>query len=87
MTLAKRFLPLGLSATPPAGGTLGGGVSQTTLAALPIAPAADLLVGSTAAVSAAPGDLWSTRIGFTSALPTVPAGQYIASITYTVIAR
>ena len=82
-----RDLPLGLSATAPAGGTLGGGVSATALTALPIAPAADLLVGSTAAVSANTGDVWSTRVGFTSVLPTVPAGQYTASITYTVIAR
>jgi uncharacterized protein len=81
-----RDLPLGLSATAPPGGTLGG-VSATALTALPIAPAADLLVGSTTSVSANTGDVWSTRIGFTSALPTVPAGQYTASITYTVIAR
>jgi hypothetical protein len=82
-----RDLPLGLAATAPTGGTLGGGVSPTALTAVPVAPAADLLIGSTAAVSAAGGDVWATRIGFTSPLPNVPAGQYAASITYTVIAR
>ncbi|HZU20636.1 MAG TPA: lamin tail domain-containing protein [Gaiellaceae bacterium] len=82
-----RDLPLGLAATAPAGGTLGGGMSSTTLTAVPIAPAPDLLIGSTSAVSAGGGDVWSTRVGFTSALPNVPAGQYTASITYTVIAR
>jgi len=84
---APHDLPLGLAATAPAGGTLGSGVSAGALTAVPIAPAPDLLVGSTAAVSASAGDVWATRIGFTSALPAVPAGQYSASITYTVIAR
>jgi hypothetical protein len=82
-----RDLPLGLSATAPVGGSLGSSVSPTAFTAVPIAPAADLLIGSTTSVSANAGDVWSTRIGFTSALPTVPAGQYTASITYTVIAR
>jgi hypothetical protein len=84
---APRDLPLGLSATAPAGGTLGSGVSSTTLAAIPIPPAADLLIGTTAAAAPAGGDVWATRVGFTSALPTVPAGQYTATVTYTVIAR
>jgi spore coat protein U-like protein len=84
---APRDLPLGLSATAPAGGTLGTGVSSTALAALPVPPAADLLIGSTAAAAASGGDVWATRIGFTSALPAVPAGQYTATVTYTVIAR
>jgi Lamin Tail Domain len=82
-----RDLPLGLAATPPAGGVLESGVSQTTLTSLPIAPAADLVVGSTSAAAASGGDVWATRIGFTSALPAVPAGQYTASVTYTVIAK
>jgi hypothetical protein len=84
---APRDLPLGLSATAPAGGTLGSGVSSTTLAAVPIPPATDLLIGTTAAAAPAGGDVWATRVGFTSALPAVPAGQYTATVTYTVIAR
>jgi lamin tail-like protein len=84
---APRDLPLGLSATAPAGGTLGSGVSSTTLAAIPVPPAADLLVGTTATAAPAGGDVWATKVGFTSALPAVPAGQYTATVTYTVIAR
>jgi spore coat protein U-like protein len=84
---SPRDLPLGLSATAPAGGTLGGGISPSTLAAVPIAPASDLLVGTTAGAAPAGGDVWATKVGFISALPAVPAGQYTATVTYTVIAR
>jgi hypothetical protein len=82
-----RDLPLGLAASAPPGGSLAAGISPTVLAALPIAPAADLTIGSTAAAAAAGGDVWATRIGFTTPLPTVPAGQYTATITYTVVPR
>jgi hypothetical protein len=84
---APRDLPLGLSATAPAGGSLGSGISSTVLAALPIAPAADLTIGSTSTAAPASGDIWATRIGFTAPLPSVPAGQYTATVTYTVIPR
>jgi hypothetical protein len=84
---APRDLPLGLTASAPAGGQLAAGLSPTTPAALPIAPAADLLVGSSTAVSAVAGDVWATGLGFTSALPAVAAGRYTATVTYTVIAR
>jgi hypothetical protein len=57
------------------------------LLALPVAPAADLLVGTTTTVSAAGGDVWPTRIGFTGPLPSVPPGHYAATVTYTAIAR
>ncbi|MGN6798473.1 MAG: lamin tail domain-containing protein, partial [Gaiellaceae bacterium] len=73
---SPRDLPLGLSATAPSGGSLGAGMSSTVLAALPIPPAADLTIGSTSAAAPAGGDVWATRIGFTTALPSVPAGQY-----------
>ncbi|HEU5362212.1 MAG TPA: lamin tail domain-containing protein [Gaiellaceae bacterium] len=86
-SFAPRDLPLGLSATAPTGGTLGSGVSPTTLAAIPVPPAADLLIGTTSAAAPAAGDVWATKVGFTSALPAVPAGQYTATVTYTVIAR
>jgi len=82
-----RDLPLGLSASAPSGGALGAGISPTVLAALPIAPAADLTIGSTSAAAPAGGDIWATKIGFTAPLPSVPAGQYTATVTYTVIPR
>jgi hypothetical protein len=84
---SPRDLPLGLSATAPSGGALGSGISPTVLAALPIAPAADLTIGSTSAAAPASGDVWSTKIGFIGPLPSVPAGQYTATVTYTVIPR
>jgi Lamin Tail Domain len=84
---SPRDLPLGLSATAPSGGVLGAGISPTTLVALPIAPAADLTVGSTSAAAPASGDIWATKIGFIGTLPSVPAGQYTATVTYTVIPR
>jgi hypothetical protein len=57
------------------------------MAAVPIAPAADLLVGTTSAASPAAGDLWDTRLGFVSPLPVVPAGRYTATVTFTAIGR
>jgi hypothetical protein len=86
-SFAPRDLPLGLSASAPTGGTLGSGVSSSTLTAIPVPPATDLLIGTTSAAAPAAGDVWATRVGFTSALPAVPAGQYTAAVTYTVIAR
>jgi hypothetical protein len=84
---SPRDLPLGLSASAPTGGTLAAGISATVLTALPIAPASDLTVGSTSAAAPSSGDIWATKIGFTSALPSVPAGQYTATVTYTVVPR
>lgn len=80
-------LPLGLAATAPAGGQVGPGLGGGTRAAIPIAPAADLLVGQTAGPSAVAGDVWPATIGFTAPLPAVPAGRYTASVTFTVVAR
>jgi hypothetical protein len=84
---SPRDLPLGLSATAPTGGVLGSGVSATSLTSLPVAPSPDLTIGSTSAAAAPAGDVWATRVGFTTALPSVPAGQYTATVTYTVIAK
>jgi len=84
---APRDLPLGLAATAPAGGVLAAGISPSVLAALPITPASDLTIGSTSAAAPAGGDVWATKIGFTTALPSVPAGQYTATVTYTVVPR
>ena len=80
-------LPLGLSATAPATGQLGPSLAGGARAALPVAPAADLLVGTTAAPSAASGDNWPTSLAFTSALPSLASGHYTATVTFTVIAR
>jgi Lamin Tail Domain len=80
-------LPLGLSASAPAGGQLGGPLVGGAMAAIPIAPAADLLVGTTSAPSGASGDVWATNVGFTSPLPQVAAGHYTAIVTFTAIGR
>jgi hypothetical protein len=80
-------LPLGLSATAPAGGQLGGQLGGGAMAAIPIAPAPDLLIGTTSGTSAAGGDAWATNVGFVSPLPVVAPGHYTATVTYTVIGR
>jgi uncharacterized protein len=80
-------LPLAVGSTAPAGGLVNALFGGGALLALPVAPAADLLVGTTTAVSATGGDIWPTRIGFTGPLPPVPPGHYSATVTYTVIAR
>ena len=80
-------LPLGIAGTAPSGGQIGGGLAGGATAAIPVTPAADLLVGTTAARSAPAGDVWDTRLGFVSPLPAVPAGHYRATVTFTVIGR
>jgi hypothetical protein len=80
-------LPLGIAGTAPTGGTIGGALAGGAIAAIPIAPAPDLPVGTTTARSAAGGDVWDTRLGFVSPLPVVPAGRYAATVTFTVIGR
>lgn len=80
-------LPLGLSATAPSGGQVGDQLANGAMAAIPIAPAADLLVGTTSAPSAPAGDAWATNVGFVSPLPVVAPGRYTATVTFTVIGR
>jgi len=80
-------LPLGISGSAPSGGQIGPPLAGGAIAPIPIAPAADLLVGTTSGRSAASGDLWSTSLGFTGPLPVVPAGHYAANVTFTVIGR
>jgi hypothetical protein len=80
-------LPLGLSATAPSGGVLGSGLGGGAMAAIPIGPAPDLLIGTTSAPSAAGGDVWATNVGFVSPLPVVPPGHYTATVTFTAIGR
>ena len=83
---APADLPLGLSASAPPGGQLGGQLGGG-MAAIPIAPAADLLIGTTSAPSAPAGDAWATNVGFVSPLPFVAPGHYTATVTFTVIGR
>jgi hypothetical protein len=80
-------LPLGIASTAPSGGTLGPALAGGARAAIPIAPVADLLVGTTSAGSPAAGDVWPTTLGFTGPLPVVAPGRYSATITYTLIGR
>ena len=80
-------LPLGMAATAPTGGQIGPQLAGGAKAAIPIAPAPDLLIGTTSARSATGGDAWSTNVSFVSALPVVPPGRYTATVTYTVIGR
>ncbi|MCZ7587838.1 MAG: lamin tail domain-containing protein [Gaiella sp.] len=80
-------LPLGVAGTAPAGGQIGPALVGGAIAGIPVAPAADLLVGTTSARSADAGDVWATSLGFTGPLPAVPAGRYTAAVTFTVIGR
>ena len=80
-------LPLGLSASAPSGGQLGPSLGNGAMAAIPITPAPDLLIGTTAARSAQAGDAWQTNVGFVSPIPVVAPGHYAATVTFTVIAR
>ncbi len=66
---------------------LGIGVGSGSLAAVPIAPAADLSLAGTSAPSADGGDTVATSVGFVSPLPVVPAGHYTATLTFTVIGK
>ena len=84
---APSDLPLGLTAAAPAGGQLGTQLVGGATAVIPVAPAADLLVGTTSAPSPSAGDAWTTSVGFTSPLPLVPSGHYTATITFTAIGR
>src|SRR5215475_1439577 len=66
---------------------LGIGVGSGGLAAVPIAPASDLLLATTSGPSGDGGDAVATSVGFVSPLPVVPAGHYTATLTFTVIGR
>jgi hypothetical protein len=66
---------------------LGIGVGGGALAAVPIAPAADLSLATASGPSAAGGDMVATSVGFVSPLPVVPVGHYTATLTFTVIGK
>jgi hypothetical protein len=71
---APADLPLGIA--------VGGGA----LTPIPVAPALDLLIGSSSTASSASGDVWSTSVGFPS-LPTVAPGRYTSTVVFTAIGR
>ena len=80
-------LPLGISSSAPSGTLLGPLLAGGVRIAIPVTPAADLIVGTSSARSASGGDIWPTSVGFTSPLPVVAPGRYTATVTYTVIGR
>jgi hypothetical protein len=84
---APTDLPLGLSATAPAGGVLGGALTGGALVPIPISPATGLTVGTKATSSAAGGDAWATNVGFSASLPLVATGHYTATVTFTAVPR
>ncbi len=84
---APADLPLGIASSAPAGGQLGAGLAGGARVAVPVAPAADLVVGTTSKPSAPAGDVWPATLGFTTSLPSVAAGRYSAAVTFTVLSR
>jgi Lamin Tail Domain len=76
-------LPLGISTSAAASTQLSAPFAGGAVVALPTA--SDLLLGTSAARSAAGGDAWPTSLAFTAPIPAVPPGQYSATIVYTVI--
>ena len=83
--LTPSDLPLALSATAAAGGTVGPGLSGGAFVPVPIAPAAAMTLGTKGTSSAAAGDTWPLRIAFASPLPLVPTGHHTATVTFTAI--
>jgi hypothetical protein len=67
-------LPLGIAAS-----------ASAALTAIPVAPLADLLLGTKTTATTPTGDVWPTSVGFTTALPPVSAGHYTATVTFTVV--
>ena len=68
-------LPLGIAGTAPSGGQIGPALAGGAIAAIPIPPAPDLLVGTKAAQSAPTGDVWDTRLGLRLAAPRRPGRE------------
>ncbi len=73
---APADLPLGIAPS-----------ATAALAPIPVLPAADFVLASASAATAAVGDVWPASVGFTSALPVLPPGRYTSTITFTVIGR
>ena len=84
---SPRDLPLAVAATAPVGATLAPPLAGGGLAPIPIEPASALTIGTKDAPTAQSGDVWASRIGFSSPLPLVATGRYAATVTFTVVAR
>jgi hypothetical protein len=82
-----RDLPLALGATAPAGATLAPLLAGGALVPIPVQPAAALTIGTKGSATAAAGDTWPARLGFSAAVPLVPTGRYSATVTFTAIAQ
>jgi hypothetical protein len=80
-------LPLAMAASAPAGAQIGALLAGGALAGIPVAPAADLTIGTSSARSAAAGDVWATSLAFSSPIPTLAPGHYSGTLTYTLIGR
>ena len=57
------------------------------LVPIPVAPAADLVIGTAQAATGSSGDVWPATVGFASPLPAVASGRYAATVTFTAIPR
>src|SRR5579884_240185 len=84
---APADLPLALAASAPPGAALAGALAGGGLVPVPIAPTTDLLLGSSIAASAGGGDVWPTSIGFSSVIPSLAAGAYSTTVTFTAVGR
>ncbi len=81
-------LPLAIAAAAPSGGQqLGTALAGGSLVPIPVAPAADLTIGTSATTSADGGDVWPTSIGFATPIPLARPGHYTATLTFTVVGR
>jgi hypothetical protein len=84
---SPRDLPLALAATAPAGATLASALAGGALVPIPVPPATALTIGTNNGPRGGGGDVWASRIGFSSPLPLVPTGRYAATVTFTAVAR
>jgi hypothetical protein len=86
---APDDLPLGLTSSS-AGGPghqLGNALGGGAVAAIPVTPALDLLIGTSSAPTDEAGDVWPASLAFTGPLPFSHAGPHTATVTFTVIGR
>jgi hypothetical protein len=86
-SFSPKDLPLAIAATAPAGATIAPPLAGGGLVPIPAQPAAALALGTKDGPTAEAGDVWATRIGFSSPLPLVATGRYAATVTFTAVAR
>jgi hypothetical protein len=84
---SPRDLPLAIGATAPPGASVSSVLAGGALAPIPVQPATAFTIGTRDGISAASGDVWPAKIGFSSPLPLVATGRYAATVTFTVVAR